>query len=350
MPSLDHGPVTRVSGRPHEASMRWLLAGLGASLSMACESSPEAVLVAPTITVVSFNSGTTEGLGHDGVPDDGYGSEEAALSDMYYGDGLAWQAAIDDTRTFFAALDPDIVVFQEIFFSGECETVPEPARAGFVCETWRAGDPTVAQLVLGEGWQVACHLGKPDKCAAVNRRLGTFVGCDADLCLDGLDGGVVADCGGGSRIGRGVIELASGGTLTLVNVHGSSGIEQADRDCRVKQFEQVFDDLGDGAPAANGDRNLIMGDLNTDPGRLTDFDESAVLFADRVSGGERFHFISDVGPDATPSYAALFNIDHVVSDALDGSCVYPGVTEGQAPVTDMVYFDHKPVVCQIDVP
>lgn len=302
--------------------------------SLAC-SEMETDAPEPTITVVTFNTGTPNlpGEGRDAV-------------DMYYGNGLSWQAAIDDTRAFFARIDPDIVAFQEIFHPAECAAIPPEAHAGFICETWRDGDPTVAQEVLGDGWQIACHLGKPDKCLAVNRRLGHFAGCDGDLCLDGLDGAEVPDCGSGSRIGRGVVALENGGELTVVSVHGTSGLEQADQDCRLRQFEQIFSDL-DGEPAANGERNVILGDLNTDPARFAGDDESAALFAQEVDG-DPFHFITEVGTDVTPTYT-LVNIDHVVSDALDGRCSHPGL-EGEPPVAETPYFDHKPAVCEVDVP
>jgi hypothetical protein len=53
--------------------------------------------------------------------------------------------------------------------------------------------------------------------------------------------------------------LAEGSTITVVNVHGSSGLAQEDQDCRVLQFDQVFVDLGDvGEPAANGARNPVL--------------------------------------------------------------------------------------------
>ena len=304
----------------------------------------------PYAVVVTFNTGTSEQMGHDAPPEDGYGTAEAALSDQYYGDGLAWQEVIDDTVRFFASVDVDIVAFQEVFYSGECEAIPIEARAGFVCEGWQPGDPTVAQVVLGEGWQVACNLGKPDKCAAVRRQFGSFRGCGDDLCLDGLEGAEVDGCGNGSRIGRGVIDLVDGGQLTLVAVHGSSGIDQSDQDCRVLQVSQVFEDLGlgDGDPAANGQRHIILGDFNTDPGRMADFDESAQAWNAHVGVGETFQFISDVGPDTPASYAGLFTIDLVVSDAFAGSCWIAGLTEGHPAVSEVRYLDHKPVVCGID--
>lgn len=307
---------------------------------------PDAGAADYELTVVTFNSGTTMGLPHDDPPDDGYGSEQALVSDTYYGDGLAWQAAVDAARAFFAEVDPDVVVFQEIFFSDECAMIPADARTGFVCETWSPGDPTVAQVVLGPDYQLACNLDKPDKCAAVHRRVGTFRGCAADLCLDGLDGARVPDCGGGSRVGRGVIDLVGGGELTLVLVHGTSGITAEEQQCRVRQFEQVFVDL-DGAAAASGAANLVMGDLNTDPYRFADGDPSAARFLDFVGQpgeGRPFHFLTDAGRRAEPTYADLFNIDHVASDHFDGDCWAAGI-DGRDPVWEGVYFDHLPIVC-----
>jgi hypothetical protein len=299
--------------------------------------------------VVTFNTGTTEALGHDALPDDGYYEEQAVLSDLHYGDGLAWLDVVEDARAFLTELQPDIVVFQEIFYSGDCAAIPDDAKAGFVCESYQPAEPTVAQVILGEGYQLACHIGKNDKCAAIKQSFGRFAGCDGDFCLEGLAGAQVDGCGSGSRIGRAVVELADGGSFTLVNVHGSSGLNQEDQDCRAAQFVQLFEDMGAGdGPAANGERNLVMGDLNTDPGLTADFDESAAKFIEHVGDGKAFHFISDVGPAAPKSYAGFFNIDHVVSDAFDGSCWIAGLTEGHPAVSDILYFDHKPVVCELE--
>lgn len=320
---------------------------VAADLAQPDASSPDAGLL--TFVAVTFNSGTSESMNHDAPPDDGYTSAHAKLSDQYYGDGLAWTKAVDATKAFFALVDPDVVVFQEIFYSGDCATIPLSAQKDFVCETWKPGDPTVAQAVLGTGWQVMCNPGKSDKCAAVNKRFGTFRGCSTDFCLEGMDGFTVKDCGSGARIGRALIDLVGGGTLTLVNVHGSSGLTGDDMDCREKQFEQVFVDLGDGKPGASGTRNLVMGDLNTDPGRVALLDKSAKRWNDFVGPNKKFHFISDVGPQATPTYSGLFNIDHVVSDVGTGSCWSAGVN-GKPPVIQATYFDHKPLVCTVTLP
>lgn len=303
------------------------------------------------LVAVTFNTGTSESMGHDNPPDDGYSGADATTSDQWYGDGLSWLPAVAAARDWLAAVSPDVISFQEIFWAGDCVNIPASAYPEFFCETWLPGDPTVAQEVLGPDYQIACNLGKTDKCAAVKRSFGTFQGCTEDICLDGLAGARVDGCGSGSRVGRSVIELATGGTLTLVNVHGSSGMAADDQDCRKKQFDQIFSDLGlgDGTPAANGGMNLVLGDFNTDPVRLTFLDESAQHLADIVlDGNSPLSFVSSVGWDAPPSYADLFNIDHVLSDRLSGSCWTAGVTEGHDKVTEAVYFDHKPTVCTLD--
>jgi len=301
-----------------------------------------------SLRAVQFNVGTTPGLSHDADPDDGYSSAQAAVSDEWYGNGLAWRPVVEDARRFFEDLEADVIAFQEIFDPAQCADIPAAFHAGFVCEGWAAGDPTVAQSVLGSEYQVACQQGRPDKCAAVARRFGTFRGCASSVCLDGLDGARVPECGGGSRVGRGVIELAGGGTLTVVTVHGTSGFSADDVACRVAQFEQVFVDLGtgDGEPAANGERNLILGDFNTDPGRAAPADPSAVALLRFAGPGEPFAFVSEIGADAVPTYLGSFNIDHVLSDELVGQCFSPGVTGG-APVSPVVYFDHAPIVCDL---
>ncbi len=200
---------------------------------------------------------------------------------------------------------------------------------------------------MGEGWQVACHPGNPDKCLAVHERLGRISGCEDSFCLEGLEGFRAEGCGRGVRVARAKVELTAGGTLTVVNFHGSSGIGTEEIECRVKQVEQAFVDLGDGAPGADGERNIVLGDFNTDPGRMAKGDASAARLLDFAGEEGPFHFVSEVGPDVTPTYARLFNIDHVIADAFDGSCWVAGITPGREHLTETVFFDHRPVVCSL---
>jgi len=302
-----------------------------------------------TLRVVTFNTGTSGMYDPDAGPG-GYGEAQAAIVDEYYGNGLAWVPAIDQARAWLAETRPDVIGFQEIFHPGECADIPPEAWTGFVCDGWTEGMPTVAQSILGDGWQVMCHPGQSDKCAAVHRRVGRFRGCDADLCLEGMAGSVIPGCSKGCRVGRGVIDLwDGGGELTLVNLHGSSGIETSDQECRVLQFDQVFEDLGlgDGEPAANGARSVVVGDFNTDPGRMAEADPSAARLLDFVGDDKAFAFVTDVGFDATPTYAGFFNIDHVITNAGTGTCWTAGVTPGHRDVADFAHFDHHPAVCDV---
>ncbi len=297
--------------------------------------------------VVTFNTGTGASTGTEG-DGDGYGSAEAAISDAEYGNGLAWVEAVEAVRSWFALVQPDVVTFQEIFYSGNCPAIAPEYHPGFVCETWAAGDPTVARVLLGMGYQVACHPGKDDKCIAVKKSFGSIRQCtDPDFCLEGLDGERVDGCGSGARVARATIDLVAGGSITVVNYHGSSGILPDDMDCRAEQVEQVFVDM-DGEPGADGTRNVVMGDLNTDPGRVPGWlDPSSAAWNDHVGGSQPFQWVSAFGPSATPTYTGGLNIDHVASDAFTGVCHVPGVTAGYPAVYPYVMFDHKPLVCEL---
>jgi hypothetical protein len=295
-----------------------------------------------SFSAVTFNVGTSAGV-IEGDENGGYGPEEVAISDTYYGNGLAWLPAIDAVRAYVGTHLPDVLAFQEIFDVSECSSVPDEAREGFACD----GDPTpVPRRVLGPDYQFACHPGKADKCLAVHTRFGRFEGCDEERCDAALDGFPVAGCGSGARIARAVVERTDGSRLTLVSVHGTSGVNGEDVDCRMAQVEQVFVDLGDGEPGANGAVNVVLGDFNTDPYRLPE--ASARLWLEHTSGDSAFRFVSPMGADAPRAYAGLVDIDHVVSDAFRGQCHIAGVTDGEPAVTTMRYFDHRPVRCILE--
>jgi endonuclease/exonuclease/phosphatase family metal-dependent hydrolase len=300
-----------------------------------------------TFVVMTFNTGTTLKLRHQDPPDDGYTSKEAQISDTWYGNGLAWREAIDAVRRFMRKVDPDIVAFQEMFYCEDCPKIPRGARKGFICETWTAGDPTVARLVLGNDYQIAYHPGKPNKCLAVHRRFGTIRGYDENSSANWLEGFPIVGCGSGARMARAIVERVNGQTLTVVSIHGTSGMSAKDQKCRVRQVERIFLDFGDGAPAVSGKQNIILGDFNTDPGRAAAIDASAARWNDFVGEGKAFRFNSKLGTDAPRAYQGFADIDHVVSDSFRGTCEYPGVDEGSEPVFQGTYFDHVPVVCTL---
>lgn len=303
-----------------------------------------------TFRVMTMNIGTTVGLPHDlGESDgrgDGYTAVMAAVADTYYGNGLSWNPAEAALTAFLARERPTVVVFQEGFFDRDCESIPVDPELDFVCRDYSPERPLQIERLLGPDYQTACADGQDDNCLGVLRDFATIEGCPTDaVCLGGLTGQPVPDCGHGARIGRAELALRDGRRLVVVNVHGTSGIGEGDQACRAGQFAQIFVDRGDGRPAADGDHNLVMGDLNTDPVLFDGADASVAVWRAWVGRGRPFHYISSPGEPKT--YAGAVSIDHVVSDTLQGSCVVPGATGGVPPVLDAVYWDHKPVLCDV---
>lgn len=300
-----------------------------------------------SFVVMTFNVGTTLGLGHDTGPNDGYTLTQAKTSDRWYGNGLAWRPAIAAVRETIKRVDPDIVAFQEIFDCQECEQIPVEQRTGFVCENWSPGDPNVARTVLGDEYQIAYHPGKRSKCMAVHRRFGKLLGCNGRDRENVLEGFPVEGCGSGARVARAIVERADGQRLTIISLHGTSGFSAQDQRCRVKQVEQIFVDFGDGKPGVRGAHNLILGDFNTDPGRARSVDASANRWNQFVGDGKPFHFVSKSGASAPRSYRGFADIDHIVSDRYRGSCRYLGLDPQSPTVWEGVYFDHVPVICTL---
>jgi len=297
--------------------------------------------------VMTFNTGTTLKLEHDAEPDDGYGAQQAQFSDRWYGNGLAWKGAIDAVRKLIRQVDPDIVAFQEMYFPEPGVTIPPEARIGFVAPL-SSSDPTVAQMVLGDKYQIAFHPGKPNKCLGVRRQFGTIRGYDEQAEVNWLEGAKVQGCGGGARVARTWVDRTGGEPINVICLHGTSGLKPADQECRVRQVERIFVDFGDGQPGVRGQRNLILGDFNTDPRRVAALDKSAARWNDFVGPDKGFRFLSKTGASAPRAYLGLADIDHIVSDAYHGECQCLGVDAGTKRVWEGVYFDHVPVVCRIE--
>ena len=300
------------------------------------------------IIVMTFNVGTATGLPHD-VGDDGYTSEMADIADELYENSLSWNPAEEALRQYLAELRPAVAVFQENYYDPWCEDIPVDPELDFVCKDYSPERPTQLERLFGPDYQVACSQDHPDNCGVVRRDFGTFAGCnDEPFCLDGFFGmAPPSGCTSRSRVWSIVINKTNGEDWTLVNVHASSGFERDVRACRADQIRQIFEDRGDGQPLANGDINLVMGDINTDPFLAPIIDESARVWNQNVGDGLPFDYLSADRVGIDPNYALILHVDHVVSDILTGSCVVPGVTDDMPPVMDAIYWDHKPVVCQV---
>lgn len=326
--------------------------GSDARLDAGSDADASGVVEGPTFTVMTFNIGTTPGLDHDRGEDDGtgdgYTKAMAEVADALYENSLSWNPAEAALTRWLAEVQPDVAVFQEGFHDPWCADIEVDPALDFVCEGWTPTRPWQIERIFGDAYQFACADGQVDNCVAVKRSFATIQGCDpGSVCEGGLAGsGPPSGCSRGARVGAATLTLADGGELVVVNVHGSSGFSTEDQSCRVDQFRQIFEDRGDGQPAASGARNLVMGDLNTDPVRARGADPSADAFVELM--GERFRFLSPTDPRGPATYAGIARIDHVVSDALEGDCVIPGSSLGTQDVfPDTIYWDHKPVVCQV---
>ncbi len=317
-------------------------------LLIACQSMPSGVS-APAgsprldaLRVVTLNAGSGKSVDRLRNDNAGFGPAQAKVADRWYGNGLAWPAVMRDVRAFLDDVDADIVGLQEVFHSDHCADIPLSARKGFVCETWQPGDPTVVQRILGEAYQVACHPGKPDKCLAVHRRLGHIAGCEDAFCPRGLEGLDDAPCGAGNRVAAATVRLVQGGVLRVVHVHGTSGLTRADTRCRLGQVEAIFAE-GGAAPGFG----VVLGDFNTDPGRVTWLDPAARALREHARPPGRYRFMTDIGLLVRPTFLSFLNIDHVLAAGMAGDCWYAGRTPKTSPVSDLVYLDHTAVVCDL---
>jgi hypothetical protein len=301
------------------------------------------------LRVMTFNGGTTDGLPHDRDREDGYTSAEAAIADALYENSLSWNPAEAALTAFLAAAAVDVVVFQEIFHDPWCAAIQVDPALDFVCRDWTPERPWQVERLLGPDFQVACADGQPDNCLGVRRSVGALRGCPLDApCEGGLAGaGPPSGCSRGARIGRALVDLAEGGELVVINAHGTSGFGLDDQACRVDQFRQIFVDAGAGRPAADGALNLVMGDFNTDPVVLAVSDPSAAALAE-LAAVHGFHFLSPTAREAPATYYGVpLRIDHVLSDGLSGECVVAGGTVGVPAVMETVYWDHRPVICDV---
>lgn len=316
----------------------------------------EPIVVEPLeFTVVTFNAGTSSGQLHSKDEEegngDGYTDEHAAEVDAHYGNSLSWNPAEAKAAEFLAELKPEIVALQEVFHDPWCEGIEVKPELDLVCSDYSLDRPYQMERLLGDDYQIACNLDAEDRCAAVRKDFGRFVGCPLDeVCFGGIWGpGLEAvNCSKSARIGSIEIELTDGRVLVLVNAHANAGMKESDMECRKHQFQQIFVDRGDGKPAAFGAANLIMGDLNTDPFLLAGADPSADELNKYVGEGKPFHYISSDSADGPATHVTTMHMDHVISDVILGNCVVAGESPGVAPVMESTVFDHRPVICEVE--
>ena len=324
----------------------------------------EVIDVPATFTIMTFNTGTSDNLDHQGDPD-GYTNAFAAISAQYFGNNLSWLPGRAGLRFVINTLKPDIVGFQELFYDPNCvdicaglhtpdsEIWPAVCDVGgsFVCAVWAEGAELTVRAAVGPDYAIACAPDHNDNCIAVRKDFGTLSSCADGPCINGLDGMKPQDsCTGGARVATGVVTVNGGPEIAVVDVHTVAGPDNIP--CRVTQLKQVFEDRGDDKPAAFGPHNIVLGDMNIDPFQMSN-DDSVTYWNSKVGDGKPFHYLSSSdqsGPNTHPF--SFMKLDHVISDNLTGSCVVLGVSpDTAAPVSEgSTYFDHRPVFCTVDMP
>ena len=320
--------------------------------------SPGDVTEAPRpLTVITINAGTTPGLAHDSDEAAGqapYTDATAGIVDASYQNSLSWNPAEARLTEWLALVDPDIVAFQEIFHDPWCDDInrPEDAPLDLVCGNYTPDRPRQVRRLMGPDFQIVCGEGKPDTCIAVHTRLGRVAAREGqpDNCLTTWDGFVpLSRCTSRDRLGRAFVASNNGRpAFNIIAVHGTSGLTVEDALCRRDIFSLIFDDKGDGAPLVRSDAiNLVLGDFNVDPILFAGGDESADYLLEHIGDDHPFQWHSPTDPNGPRSYALGVSIDHVASDGLTGSCIIPGSSPGVAPIWDRIYWDHRPVVCEL---
>lgn len=308
-------------------------------------------------TAMTFNVGTTPGLPHDqGEADgtgNGYTQEMADIADAEYENSLSWIPAEQALTEYLREQQLDLVAFQELYYDPWCESIEVDPTLDFVCQDYSPDRPLQVQRLLGSGYQIACAPGQEDNCIGVSQGWGRLKNCGSgpeEVCFEAFQGSEIWGCSSGLRVGAAQVELSVGLELTVVLIHGTSGFKPADIECRRQQFQQIFVDQGNGTPLATGKVTVILGDINTDPFLADKFDKSAQYWHQFVGFNQAFRYLSSDHPGGPKTYLDLFRIDHVVSDRLFGDCVVPGASPGVDPVMAGIYWDHKPVTCQVGLP
>jgi hypothetical protein len=337
-------------GRIRRAGPFVLLAGLTTGCPTE-EPAGDPPLADLSFRALTFNAGTTTLLPH-GDDSDGYDDGLAEIASDLYSNNLSWNPAEAALAVFLTDERPEVALFQELFFDPWCQEIEVDPALDFVCQQYAADRPLQIERLLGDDYQVACAVGHPDNCVGVLRSFGELRGCPAEgACLDGLDGlAPPSGCTSGARVGSVAVDLPDGRAFTLVDVHASAGLSGDDMDCRVEQFVQVFEDRGDGAPAASGAVNLVAGDINTDPFTLAAADPSAAYWAEAVGEGAPFDYLSSSDGDGPATHVTGLRIDQVVTDGLTGDCEVVGDPGGADELLDAVYWDHAPVLCDVTLP
>lgn len=240
-----------------------------------------------------------------------------------------------------------VLSLQELVPDAMCDEKGETNSARVCHPGHRASEPNQARRLVGPGYSIACDARSGFDCVAVATEFGTIRGCQSGALCNGVGTTLPAGmgCDDGFSVSSYVIEPVAAEPFVVVVGHPPSGNAVA---CRAGQIRGLFDTLlAAGMPA------LVAGDFNLDPYRQQD--DSVTAFTDHVGPGRPYQLLSGLA-EHDPPYATSFGVlgnssyDHVLSNALTGTCA----TLGEAPVTTRLDggsgCDHRALACSVRGP
>ena len=248
----------------------------------------------------------------------------------------------DRVRDSIRALDPEVVVLQEISTAAQCAGRQE-WRPWKVCHPRnRTEAEEQTRRILGPDWTIAMAKGRFEA-IAVKVSAGTIQGCEPGaVCWAEFLPDLPRGCDPGFSVSA-VEAVLKGAPVRVINIHPDS----IKRGCRARELEQGF-------ALATGKNNLMLGDWNTDPyrGKGEDVEVWKREVSKRpftIHSGIAEHdppYLTDLVPWPWPDKT----LDHVLSDFAQGVCATLGVAPGTRRLDGRGNLDHRGLWCELNLP
>ena len=250
-----------------------------------------------------------------------------------------------------AAYRPDIVVLNEVFDADLCHGKNEKDPR-WICNDHKNRSPyQQVRRYLGPDYTIVCDGIAHYDCIGVRTSRFTVKECAAGKVCMGESQTPVhpAACKGiGSITSVSAAHLTIGGKgITVINGHPLNAVDFTGDACREAQYKQLFEVLAD------GQRTLIMGDMNGDPIRFPTIFDSFKYWNTRVGVGMRFRYHSGPAESTPPpaTFQSFFTLDYVLSDFLVGTCRTLGaVLDSHKLDYPVARMDHLAIVCDLVMP
>lgn len=238
------------------------------------------------------------------------------------------------------ALNPDIVVLQELLGSWQCNS-PDTDNPDHIC--YQLDRHSQARALLGEGYTILLNDRNDHEAIGVRTDVGSIQGCPVGgECRSARTAPPIDGCNAGFTVSAGTVLLSNGLEFDIVNMHPQSNKVE----CRAEMTQQAFDQ-GLETPLIQHENVLILGDFNFDPWRKPDLSAS-VWNANLEQGwsGRPFRYHSGVVERDPPYYTFQLllirrTLDFTVSNFGDGILAVMGKSAGTVRLDGGWGMDHK---------